>query len=306
MKAIRVHAYGPPEQLVHDEVSDPAPGPGEVVVAVNAAGVNPADYKFRSGMLAAAVPRLPFVPGMDIAGSIAAVGEGVSDWRVGDRVLAMLYLMGNGGYQERVAVPADWCGATPAGLDDRLAAALPTPGLTAVQWIEEGLAVHGDTRLLVTGAVGAVGLIACHAAKQRGAHVTAAVRRAQAGNVRYADAVLVLDEGELPQPGSFDCIADTVGGETAERMLPGLKPGGVLSTVATDPVTNPQGLDVEIAFFGNHPDGARLAQLAAAVAAGDLRVAEPRILPLSEAAKAHELLEAGGAGKIVLVPDRLL
>jgi len=305
MKAVRVHAFGAPEQLVYEDVPDPVPGPGEVIVSVAASGVNPADYKFRNGSLAAAVPRLPFVPGMDIAGRIEAVGASVSGWQVGERVLAMLHLMGNGGYAEKVAVPAEWCTPMPPRLGDRLAAALPTPVLTAVEWIEDDLAVASGERVLVTGAVGAVGVVACFAAKARGGHVTAGVRRSQADIVRYADDILLLDDGG-GAGGSFDCIADTVGGETAQRLLARLKPGGVLSTVATDPVANPEERDVVIRFFGNYPAAARLTPFAAAVAEGNLVVAEPRVMRMSEAPTAHALMEQGGAGKIVLVPDALL
>lgn len=301
MKAIRVHSYGGPDRLVLHEIAEPRPLPGEVIVAVAAAGVNPADYKFRNGLLAAAVPALPFVPGMDIAGHIAAVGQGVTDWQVGDRVMAMLYLMGNGGYQEQVAVPADWCAAVPDGLDDVTAASLPTPAVTAVQWIEQGLNVEPGDRLLVVGAFGAVGRIACWAARERGAHVTAAVRRRQVDDVVHADAVLLLDGDEAASHGSFDAIADAIGGETATRLLPALKPGGTLSTITTDPVLNPDGLNVEIVFFGNHAEAEVLARAAKAVAAGELSILAPRSLPLARAAEAHERLERGGAGKIVLV-----
>lgn len=301
MKAIRVHEFGPPGQLICDEIEEPLAGPGEIVIAVAAAGVNPADYKFRSGLLAAAISKLPFVPGMDVAGRVAAVGEGVEGWQVGDRVAAMLYMMGNGGYQEKVAVPADWCARIPAELDDATAGSLPTPVTTAIEWIDEGVMPEPGTRVLVTGAIGAVGLIACWAAKARGAHVTAGVRRSQVDRVKYADAILALDAEDVPPAGSFDCIADAIGGDTATRLLPSLKSGGVLSTVGTDPVTNPEGLDVTIVHFGNRSDAKVLARAAEAVASGDLVLPAPMTMPLTEAARAHELMERGGAGKIVLL-----
>lgn len=305
MKAIRIHAYGPPDRLMYEDVPDPAPGPGEVVVQVEAAGVNPADYKFRNGMLAAGNPKPPpFTPGMDIAGRVTQLGPGVEGLAIGDRVLAMLHLMGNGGYAEQVAVPADWCAAMPAGLDPAVAATLPTPGTTAVVWVEDDLEAASGRRVLVTGAAGAVGRIASHAARARGAHVTAALRRSQAALAPPADAVIFLDGGAAPAPGSYDAIADTVGGRTAEALLAALRPGGVLSTVATDPVRNHRA-DVETRFFGNRPDARRLARLAADVGEGRLSVPPPRKLPLSQARRAHELIERGGAGKIVLIPDSL-
>lgn len=304
MKAIQVHQFGPPECLVLDEIPEPEVSAGEVIVRVEATGVNPADYKFRNGMLAAAIQKpLPFIPGMDIAGTVAAVDEGVSAFRVGDRVLAMLHLMGNGGYAEKVAVPAEWCAPMPDGLDAVTAAALPTPGTTAVEQIEDDLKLSSGQRILITGAAGAVGRIACYVAKRCGAHVTAGVRRKSVGDVRYCDAILVLDdEGPAPEQ-EFDCIADMVGGETARTLLKSLKPGGVVSSIATDRFQNDEGLDVQIRNFGNKPDARRLGELAEAVAAGELELGPVRTMKLGEAAQAHRLLEAGGSGKIVLLTD---
>ncbi|RYE66446.1 MAG: NADP-dependent oxidoreductase, partial [Oxalobacteraceae bacterium] len=296
------HTFGGPENLVYEDVPAPKPGPGEVVVAVAAAGVNPADYKFRNGMLAVAVPGLPFVPGMDIAGRVVALGDGVSSWKVGDRVMALLQLMGNGAYQEQVAVPVEWCAPTPDQLDDVTAAALPTPAITAFQLIEEGLKVGPGVRLLVVGAVGAVGRIACFAAQAQGAHVTAAVRRSQMADVVYADASIALED-DFQATGHFDAIADTVGGATATRFLPSLKAGGMLKTVATDPVLNPDNCDVAIEFFSNYTNAAVLERAALAVASGELSIIPPTVMPLRQASNAHAALERGGAGKIVLTTE---
>lgn len=302
MKAVRIHEYGPATNMVYEDVPDPVPGEGEVVVAVAAAGVNPADYKYRSGMFAEIDKRrMPLTLGMDIAGTVEALGAGVEGLKVGDAVFAMLYLMGNGGYAEKVAVPAGWCARLPAGLDPVRAAALPTPITTAVEWIEEGIKAGPGLRILVTGATGAVGRFACYSAMQLGAHVTAAVRPAYADQVAHADDILILDGRNAPRAGWYDVIADTIGGATASGLLSALKPGGVLSTVATDPVMKPEGLDVEIGFFGNYADAAKLARIAGAVAAGEIAIEQPTVLPLSRAAEAHELLETGKARKVVLV-----
>lgn len=306
MKAIRIHSYGPADNLSYDEVPDPVPAENEVIVEVEATGVNPADYKFRNGLLARAVKKpMPLTLGMDVAGRIVAVGEQVSNGLIGKRVLAMLYMMGNGGYAERVAVPADWCAPMPEGMDAVVAASLPTPATTAVEWIEDDLALASGQRVLVTGASGAVGVIACYVAKQRGAHVTAAVRQQYRDRVRYADDTIVLGDDIESLIGRFDCIADSIGGEVGGSLLPLLKKGGVLSSISTDRVTNPEGLDVVIRIFGNKPDAPRLARLAQAVSTGDLVVPPAKTMRLSEAAQAHRALEAGGSGKIVLVPDRL-
>lgn len=306
MKGVRIHGYGPPECLIYEEIPDPIPGPDEVVVDVMAAGVNPADYKYRSGQLAGVSPRsLPFTPGMDIAGTIRSIGANVSGFSRADRVLAMLYLMGNGGYAERVALPAAWCAALPAELDYATAAALPTPATTASEWIDRDLQVAPGQRILVTGATGAVGRIACYAAQRRGAHVTAAVRREQLASVRYADDTLVLNEPSRAVPHLFDSIADTIGGSTAASLLSWLRTGGVLSTVATDPIENPGVAGITTRFFGNYADAERLRTIAVAVATRELEIEAPTIVKLSEAAQAHVRMERGRAGKIVLVPDPL-
>lgn len=307
MKAVRIHQFGAPEVMAYEEVPDPVAGPNEVVVAVQASGVNPADYKFRNGSLNARSPRplaLPLTLGMDVVGTIAAVGPGAERFAVGDPVLAMLYLMGNGGYAEQVAVPVDWCGPLPAELDPIRAATLPTPGTTALEWIEDGLRIEAGQRLLVLGAAGAVGRIAAFVARARGAHVTAGIRRGQEAQVEYADDVLLLD-GAAPAPGRFDAIADAIGGETAVRMLSALKPGAPLSTIATDLVEPLAPAGAVVRRFGCHADGARLSGLAEAAADGRLTIAPPTVLPMSAAAEAHRRMERGGAGKIVLVPDRL-
>jgi NADPH:quinone reductase len=304
MKAIRIHAFGPPDSLVYEEISDPVAGSMEVVVRVEASGVNPADYKFRNGLLARVIKQpLPFTPGMDIVGHIISVGPGVTNHRVGDRVIAMLYMMGNGGYAERVAVPEEWCATIPTGLDAVKAAALPTPATTAVELIEDDLRVATGQKILVTGATGAVGMIACYVAKQRGAHVTAAVRQKYAADVRHADDVLVLGGDIEPFRQRFDLIADTIGGEIARGLLPTLKPGGVLTSVSTDRFQNTEGLDVVIRNFGNRPDARRLGLLALAASTGDLQLPPIKTMKLSEASKAHQQIESAGSGKIVLVPD---
>jgi NADPH:quinone reductase len=302
MKAVRVHEFGPASGLRYEEVPDPMPGPDEVVIRVQAAGVNPADYKFRSGALTLELRR-PFTLGMDVAGVVCRVGDSVTSFAVGERVLAMLYLMGNGGYAEQVALPAAWCAHLPDDLNPVSAATLPTPATTAVEWIEDAIRAQPGMRLLVSGATGAVGTIACYIARQHGAHVMAVVRQSQRGLVRYVDEVMALDSGERPRTSEFDCIADTIGGSVARGLLPMLKLDGLLSTIATDPIDTSSRPDVRLEFFGNKPDAGRLGRLASAVAAGELVIPSPRVMPLKDAAAAHTLLERGGAGKIVLVPD---
>lgn len=301
MKAIRIHAYGPPEVMKLESVRDPVAGTGEILVGVEAAGVNPADYKFRNGSLSAYFPNeMPFVPGMDVAGHVLEVGEGVTDFAIGDPVFGMMPPGRGGGYAERVVGLAEWFAPIPEGMDMVTAAALPCPASTAIQQIEDDLDVRPGQRVLVTGATGACGLVACYAAKRRGAHVTAGLRGKYRDQARHADDVLILDDGSTTTE-PFDSICDAVGGATANRLLASLKPGGVLSSIATDPIGETDRTDIIVRHFGVKADAARLGQFAAEMAAGAMDPPAAETVPLAEAAEAHRRLEAGGVGKIVLV-----
>lgn len=306
MKAARIHAYGGPDALVYEDAPDPVAGAGEIVVEVEAVGVNPADYKFRNGSLAGHFPKpMPLILGMDVVGRVLALGDGVAGVVQGTRVIGMIPFTHKGGYAERVAAPALWFAPLPEGLSATLAASLPTPGTTGVELIEDDLAVQAGDSILVTGATGAVGRVACFAAQRRGAHVTAAVRARYRQEVRSAHEILITDdETELPF-GRFNCIADTVGGTVANRLLRTLRPGGVLSSVSTVPVGDTGGLEVITRRFACRPDAVRLGALATALATGELELPPVRVMALHAAAEAHRLVEGGAAGKIVLVPDRL-
>jgi NADPH:quinone reductase-like Zn-dependent oxidoreductase len=302
MKAIRVHKYGPPEVMVLEDTPDPLAEAGEIVIGIEAAGVNPADYKFRNGSLDAHFPKkMPFVPGMDVAGRVLSLGQGVSRFEVGDRVFGMMPLGGKGGYAERAAGLAEWFAAIPEGMDMATAASLPCPASTAIQQVEDDLDVRAGQRVLVTGATGACGLVACYAAKRRGAQVTAAVRRKYRDRVQHADDILFLDDGSSPAVDPFDAIVDTVGGATAHRLLSLLKPGGALSSIGTDPIADADRSDITVRHFGVKADAARLGQFAREVAAGTIEPVAFETMPLAAAAEAHRRLEAGGAPKIVLV-----
>lgn len=175
MRVVRIDAYGSPEALHVAETEVPVPGPGEVRVAVRAAAVNPADWKWRSGALHGVVPlTFPHVLGYDIAGIIDAVGEGVTGIAAGTRVFGMLSHMEKGGYAEHALLPAEEAVPIPNGLDDATAAALPCAGLTGVQMIEEHIRPASGETVLVTGALGGVGRFILHAAVRSGAHVIAA------------------------------------------------------------------------------------------------------------------------------------
>ncbi|PJG46109.1 alcohol dehydrogenase [Sphingobium sp. LB126] len=298
MKAIVINRHGGPEVLEPADLPPPQPQPGEALVRILAAAVNPADGKWRAGLFESFAPvGFPHILGYDVAGEVIG-GEGFAP---GARVFGMLDPFRKGGYAEQVAVAADHLALVPDGLDLPTAAAIPTAGLTGLQMVERGLDLQAGQRLMLTGALGAVGRFALFAAKERGAHVTAAVRAAHVEAVRALGADDVIALGEEDWTGApFDHVIDTVGGEAVGALCRRLKPGGRVLTAATTPIPR-DGLPSAPEFFAVVPSGADAARLAAAVAQGRIAVPIARILPLDQAAAAQRLVDAGGLnGKVIL------
>jgi NADPH:quinone reductase-like Zn-dependent oxidoreductase len=302
MKAIVLTEFGGPEKLVLRDQPEPKPDTGQVKVRVASAGINPIDWKIRSGARKAVLPHgLPAILGRDAAGEVVEVGPGVTAFKPGDRVLGNV----PESYAEFVVAPAEAWAMLPAGLDAKDAGALPLVLLTGDQLIDATLGAKGSgLTVLVTGAVGAVGRTAVWAAKQRGAKVLAGVRKTQLDQAKQlgADGVVALDDdAALEQLSPVDCIADTVAGETLARLLPKLKSGGVIGSVLGEsPAAKSRGITVH-AFY-TRPDGARLAELAKAVANGELVIPIAKRFPLAEAAAAQSLAEGGGVAKVLLMP----
>lgn len=300
MKAIVINSYGGPDMLEAAKMPTPMLRPGDVLVRVMAAGVNPADHKWRAGLFSSVAPvSFPHILGYDVAGVVIA-GDGFAP---GTRMFAMLDPIRKGGYAEQVAAPATLLAAIPDALDFPTAAAIPTAGLTGLQMVERGIDARSGQTILVTGAVGAVGRFILYAAKARGARVVAAVRAAQGATALALGADAIVKLGEEDWTGvAFDHVLDTVGGEAAAHLSRHLKQGGRILTAATDPIPV-EGLPVAPEFFAVVPDGADLARLGAAVSAGEIAVPIARILPLDRAAEAQALVERGGqGGKVILAP----
>lgn len=299
MRAIVLPEYGPPSALALKDVPEPQPGPGEVKVRVVAAGLNPIDWKLRSGAYKAYWPlQLPVVLGRDVSGQVVAVGSGVTSPRVGERVIGLV----NHGYAELVVAPITAWAEAPAGLDLVDAAALPLVLTTGSQLVETAADVAKGETVLVTGALGSVGRVAVFCAKARGAHVYAGVRAAQAAEAAklgVAGVVALDDDRAIEALPALDALADTVGGATTQKLLTKLKTGGRIGSVVGEPQgAKERGLAVRA--FMAHPDSKRLAELAADVAAKRLAIPIAKRFPLADAAKAHALAEKGGAGKILL------
>jgi len=301
VKAVLLNDYGDADKLALGEVPDPRPGPGEVLVRVVAASINPVDWKLRSGVLRSWMPLdLPAILGRDASGEVLEVGSGVSGIAPGDRMLGLV----QHAYAERVVAPAEAWAHIPQGLDLREAAALPLVVLTGAQLIEEAVNPAPGQTVLVTGAIGGVGRAAVYAARLAGARVLAGVRtrqKVEAAALGAAGVVAIDSAEEIAALPTLHAIADTVGGESAARLVPKVKPGGVVGSVAGEPRgARERGLVVRP--MRTHPDSRRLRELAEAVARGELRIPVSRRFPLAQAGEAQRLAERGGLGKVLLIP----
>ncbi|MFF3772359.1 NADP-dependent oxidoreductase [Streptomyces sp. NPDC002232] len=304
MRAVVVEQWGGPEKLVEREVERPEPGLNEVLVRVHAAGVNPVDWKTRAsgGLIEWGAPA---VVGWDVSGTVEAVGPGVGGLRPGDEVFGMpLFPRQAGGYAEYVVAPARHLAPKPASLSHVEAAALPLAALTAWQALVDAADVRPGERVLVHAAAGGVGHFAVQIAKARGAYVIGTASAAKHGLLRELGADEVIDYREAPFEdvvSEVDVVLDGLGGETAERSLKVLRSGGRLITLPgpDDVPAAPDG--VRAVWVLVEPDHLGLREIAALVESGALRPVVDTVLPLSEAAKAHELGERGRTtGKIVL------
>lgn len=304
MRAMQALSYGGPEVLELVALPIPEPGPGEVLVRVAAAGVNPVDWKARAGHIPEWWGDGPYVWGWDVSGTVVAVGPAVFDLAVGDEVYGMPNFPNlAGGYAEYVTAPAYHLAAKPASVDHAAAAALPLAALTALQMLDLA-AVTAGHRVLVHAAAGGVGHLTTQLAKVRGAHVLGTARAENHQFLRSVgvDEPIDYSTTDVTALRDLDAVIDGMGDP---GLLATVRPGGVLAPVAggasLELAAAAAAVGVRTVTHLVHPDGAALTRLAGLVDAGLLRVEVAERLPLTEAGKAHELLAEGHVrGKIVL------
>ncbi len=323
MKAVRIHAHGGPEVLKYEEAEMPQPASGEAVVKIAAAGVNFIDIQQRIGKYR--VPQLPYTIGSEGAGTVAAIGPGVTDVRVGDRVV---YTMVPGTYAEFALAPADRLVKLPDGLDFQTGAAVMLQGTTAHYLTHSTFPIKPGHAALVHAGAGGVGQLITQLADKLGARVYATVGSdAKAALAREAGASHVINystedfEAEikrLTNGRGVDVVYDSVGKDTFEKSLNCLRPRGCLALFGFSsgpvPLFDPATLGAKGSLFLTRPGLAhyiatreelvmRTTDLFRWLVEGALKLRIDRVLPLADAAKAHQELEARRtAGKILLTP----
>ncbi|WP_404956240.1 NADP-dependent oxidoreductase [Streptomyces sp. 147326] len=304
MRAMVVNGWGGPENLVEREIERPEPGPGEILVRVRAAGVNPVDWKTRASGGLIAWGEVPIV-GWDVSGTVEAVGPGVTLYGPGDEVYGMPgFPRQAGGYAEYVAAPARHFARKPASLDHVQAAALPLAALTAWQALVDTAGVTAGQRVLVHAAAGGVGHLAVQIAKARGAYVIGTASAGKHALLRELGADEVIDYRTTDfedAVSGVDVVVDAFGGDYGQRSLKVLKPGGHLVTLPSPDGLPADAEGVHASWVLVEPDLQGLREIAALVEQGLLRPLIDTVLPLEQAAKAHEIGELGRTtGKIVL------
>jgi NADPH2:quinone reductase len=311
MRAVGVTEFGGPEALQLVDVPAEPLGPGQVRVRVTAATINPTDTYARNGTYAGRDPvkEFPYVPGMDVAGELAEVGEGVDlDIAVGEHVMGIVVPTGaHGGYREDIVLPARSIARVPVGASDAAASTLPMNGLTARLALDK-MALRPGQVLAVTGAAGAFGGYVVQLAKSEGLTVVADASEADEELVRGLGADVVVRRGddvaaairEL-HPDGVDGLAD--GSVQDAAVLPAVKDGGVVTTVRGyrgDGQRDVRVLPVMVREYAEQAEA--LDRLRQQVEKGELTLRVAHTYPAADAAEAHRRLEAGGVrGRLVLV-----
>lgn len=310
MRAVGVNSYGGPEALEVVELPDPVAGPGQILIQVQAAAVNPTDTYVRNGARAETQTKdpWPYIPGMDAAGLVAAIGpDTVTDLVVGDRVMAIVLPSGShGAYSEYLALPARSVTLAPAGSSHAEACSLPMNALTA-QLTLDMFNLAPDTTIAVTGAAGAYGGYMVQLAKAAGLRVIADASDADRDLVTSLGADVVVTRGpDVAErilehcPGGVDAVAD--GSVQNEQLFGCVRDGGGFGTVRGFQSDAPRGITLHQVWVRSYIEAwDQLDRIRSLAETGQLSMRVAATFPAEQAAKAHALLEAGGVrGRLVI------
>lgn len=309
MRAVGFTEFGDPSVLGIVTVPKPSPGPGQVLVRVAAATVNPTDLGFRRG--GRALPpgmAPPFIPGMDLAGVIESVGPEVAQWEPGNRVMAAVspWVTGGGAQAEYRVVTEDQLTRVPGGWSLTEAATLPMNGMTAATALDM-LALPAGATLAVTGSAGIVGQYAIQLGRHAGLTVIGDAKPEDTALIESFGAHHVLPRGDAMAaavrdryPGGVDAVIDAA--LLGPAVLPAVRDGGQLLAVRPFQGETERDITIQLVQVGQHlHEGQRLAELADLVGKGVLTLRVAKALPAGQAAEAHRRLEAGGVrGRLVL------
>ncbi|WP_424359781.1 NADP-dependent oxidoreductase [Methanocella sp. MCL-LM] len=306
MKAVRFHSFGGPEVLRYEDVPKPETGAGEVLVRIRAAGVNPIDWKVRSGYMSEMFRnRLPMIPGVDMAGVVEEVGGDITGYKAGEEVYGYLGVPHGGTYAEYCKAGYFALAPMPRSLDFVEAAALPLVSLVGWQTLFDIAHLDKGQTVLIHGASGGVGHMAVQLAKWRGATVigTASARNADFLSSLGVDEVIDYQKVRFEDAArDVDVVLDTQAGDTQQRSYQVLKKDGIM--VSTLGIENPDEAakyGVRATGFLAQPNGTELRQIARLIDEGKLKPTVSTVMPLKDVARAHDQSETGHVrGKIVL------
>jgi NADPH:quinone reductase-like Zn-dependent oxidoreductase len=305
MKAAYIERHGGPEVLKFGDMPDPVARSGEVVVDIVAASVNGADWKVREGK-SGQLAHFPYILGRDFSGVVAALGDGVTDLRIGDEVFAVCDAGQEGAYAEKIAIKASIVAKKPVGLSHVDAAALALAGLTAICTVEDTLKLKAGETILIQGGAGGVAAFAIQLSKHLGARVITTASAANHDYLRKIGADEIIDYNAVDFTKvvkDCDAVFDTVGGDVAQRSFKVLKPGGRAAFIASGPqAPKPERSDVVALRPHVGRDRPHLERIAELVAIGAVRPPEVTRYKLSEAVAAHEVSQSRHfRGKLVFL-----
>ncbi|WP_197060090.1 NADP-dependent oxidoreductase [Sporocytophaga myxococcoides] len=310
MKAIVIHNFGDGNVLQQEEVTIPKIEQDDILVKVQAAGINPIDWKVRQGYREDFLQNNnPGILGWDVAGTVIEVGDLVTRFKPGDKIYANPSAARNGAYAEYIAIRSYEAALVPKSISVTEAAGVPLAAQTAWTGLFDKANLKADQKVLIHGASGGVGTFAVQLAKIAGAYVIGTCSKTNIDMVKSIGADQVIDyknEDFSTKLKNIDVVLDTIGGDTQVKSLKVLKAGGILvSTVGINAAEKSPRPDVKTIGYYSIGNGAKLAEIGGLIEKGLIKIIIDRTFPLENVREAHQLSETHHAkGKIILTIDQ--